>query len=438
MDNCVFCMIVKGEIPSFKIWEDSNHLAILDINLNESNKTGIDFLEKLKKEKPDVPVVMLSSLKDIPSVVESMRRGALDYFEKPFESEAFRLRIDTIIKSEETVSVLRRIHEKGVENRKLIGQSKIFTEALKKVEKSGDMRILFIGETGVGKTPFAEYANYCWGKENSRIRPFESYNCSLFADSQQFQDVLYGHIKGAFTGAINDKKGFVELADGGTLFLDEIGDLKPECQTMFLTFLDNYEYRRLGEDKKRKANVRIISATNKNLEEMVQRGEFRKDLYSRIAQVKINIPALRERKEDIKLLFDYFIEKTVGYKKQYDAEVYSKLINHNFTDSNIRELEIDTKYMCISSKENEKICIEDMPEKYFADNLPIINKLNDINEIYSMGFLTYINAFEKYTLQTVLENNRSTYDIIAKDLQLSRSCLYKKLERYNLKKHEIY
>ncbi|MFH1728892.1 MAG: sigma 54-interacting transcriptional regulator [Pseudomonadota bacterium] len=212
--------------------------------------------------------------------------------------------------------------------------------ALDEIKEIEDMNLLIIGETGVGKTPIAQYANRVM--TNGTDRPFVRINCAGIS-KERMQDEMFGHKKGAYTGAECDKKGLVEIADGGDLFLDEIGDLPLDCQADLLMFLDSDEYRRVGETTLRCAKNRIIAATNKDLDNEVNEGRFRKDLYSRLSQYRVSIPPLRERKEDILPIMEYYINKYAGFNKPYSDEVKKAYLENDFCEGNVRELKDSVK-----------------------------------------------------------------------------------------------
>lgn len=292
-------------------------LAITDLRLGEGKPTGIDFLKIFKRKYPDRPAVIESGNTDLDIVVQCMKLGADDYVQKPFTAQCLQLKVAKAISDTQRNRVLSREFEKS--SQEIIGNHPELLAAKEAVENAGMLTILFCGETGVGKTQFARYASKLASTATKQVRPFEQVNCASL-NSQHFEDVLFGHKKGAFTGVTSDKMGLVELADGGDLFLDEIGDMPLDIQVQFHTFLDNLEYRRMGDDKKRIANVRILAATNRDLDQMVKAGAFRPELLSRISKVVVNIPPLRERMSDIPILFDHFVDKFAGHGRDYSPD----------------------------------------------------------------------------------------------------------------------
>jgi transcriptional regulator with GAF, ATPase, and Fis domain len=289
--------------------------------------------------------------------------------------------------------------------------------SLKDLKYLDDFSILITGETGVGKTSVAIYAN----KIISRRRPFVRVNCSHLS-YERFIDDMFGHVKGAYTGCVRDKKGLVELANGGDLFLDEIGDLSLRCQASFLTFFDTGEYRKFGEEKIRFSDCRIICATNKNLFKMTSEGKFRKDLLSRISQYIIEVPPLRKRKEDIKKILKYYFKKFKVNEEFLSTKTKRNLEEHDFMEGNIRELKSIIKYF---SKTN-KIKKQKFLKSFKTSTL---SKINDFKQnVYDMGYKTYIKNIEKEVLINILKEEKSIRSM-AKKLSINHTTLLRKLRK---------
>jgi transcriptional regulator with PAS, ATPase and Fis domain len=323
-------------------------------------------------------------------------------------------------------SVYLRSYQKLKFQNEIIGKNIKILKAKEQIEKAKNLRILFTGETGVGKTPFAWYSNQVLSKEENSPRPFEQLNCAGL-NTLHFEDILFGHKKGAFTGAMNDKKGLVEIAKGGDLFLDEIGELNLETQSRFLTFLDTYEYYRLGDDQKRKASVRILCATNRDLRGEVEKGNFRKDLFSRIAQVEVPIVPLRERMEDFVLLFEYFIKKFAGFSKPYTPALVQRLKQFSWQEGNVRELSALVEYLCVISKQVDTLDTTHLSEKYQT-----IQKVEDSNSL-SFGLENYLGNIEKKVLEEcVRESSHLTVEELADKLKVSKPTLYRRMKKYEI------
>lgn len=422
-------------------------LVLADVHLGEDNRTGPAFLKYMKPLYPHIPVVMISGDDSVDQVVECMRLGADDYVEKPATPELLEKVKDVVRKYQKTHSSSSvRLTEILNRDDVLIGNSPQVLQAKSKISQAKKMRILLIGETGVGKTPFAYYSNLCL-REKSQTRPFEQINCASL-NRERFQDELFGHKRGAFTNAFSDKKGLVELAEGGDLFLDEIGEMPLDVQALFLTFLDSMEYYRMGEDFKRKAQVRIICATNRDLKDMVEKGLFRKDLFSRIAQIIVHIPPLRERKDDIPLLFKHFSKQFLGFEKECDPKVLEALKNYSWTDGNVREFRDAVEYICVMSAEANRIKIDHLPDHLSSSGIALpapkglttahlTSQVNSragsqLDKVYQTGLESYLDEFERNILVELYSHHRGNVNEIADLIRLSRPTLYRRLKKYNL------
>ncbi len=414
--------------------------AMMDINLQAADHDGIEFLTIFKKRYPERPALVVSGYREVPTVVRCIKLGADDYLEKPFDRETLEMKIDKVFSGAMKSRVYQRAFEKSAADQQIVGKDPGVLRAKKMVEEAATLRVLLNGETGVGKTPFARYSNEVVSQITGQMRPFEQLNCACL-NTEQFQDQLFGHKKGAFTGAISDKRGLVELARGGDLFLDEIGEMPPETQAMFLTFLDSMEYYRLGDDVKRKADVRIIAATNRNLKKMVEEGKFRKDLYSRISQVVVQIPPLRERPNDIPLLLEHFIEKFAGFTKPYNPEVLTLLREQRWEEGNVREFQDTVEYLCLRSRGSDSIEIEHVPPSYLSP-VPVAEigldtdldetSFDDFRRVLDLGLESYLDAYERRILQKCIAQYQGTLDEMARQLKVSRPTLYRRLKRHRI------
>ncbi len=416
--------------------------AIVDIDLKDPRHDGTDFLAVFKKRYPDRPAIIQSGHKEIPTVVKCIKLGADDYLEKPVNRDDLRIRVMKALASSRKTRVLSRAFEKSSLNHEIIGNHPYILDAKKLVERAAGSRIFFHGETGVGKTPFAWFSNQVVNSLTSQIRPFEQLNCASI-NHDHFQDLLFGHKKGAFTGAVSDKKGLVEIATGGDLFLDEIGELRPETQALFLTFMDTMEYYRLGDDQKRKADVRILCASNRDLAKMVGEGKFRKDLYSRISQVIVNIPPLRERIADVPILFAHFVKTFTGFEKTFDPAITELFKNFRWEEGNVRELRDAVEFLCISSRNEEKISLDHLSDRYrpktpksttTQSNFTV--EKSEIEKLYASGLDAYLESYER-TLLTVLvkqirEQGTDSLELASGRLGISAATLYRRLKKYDI------
>ncbi|HFB68526.1 MAG TPA: sigma-54-dependent Fis family transcriptional regulator, partial [Calditrichae bacterium] len=283
-------------------------IMISDLVMPEMD--GMALLDVVSKKYPDVAVIMITAHGTIETAVEAMKKGAKDYILKP-------LRLDEILAKVETISQLKSLIRENQYLREKLAQKYNFDsiigknkkmlelfELIKDVAKTSST-VLIRGESGTGKELIAHAIHF----NSDRVKkPFVKVNCAVLAENL-LESELFGHVKGAFTGAIKDKMGRFELAHGGTIFLDEIGDISPNMQLKLLRVLQEGEFERVGGTETIKVDVRIIAATNRNLEEAMAKGEFRQDLYYRLNVIPIEVPPLRERRDDIPLLVTHFLDK---------------------------------------------------------------------------------------------------------------------------------
>ena len=306
-------------------------LLLMDIRLE--GERGTEVMEKLRAKGFNIPVIFITAYADADAVVSASRLGAVDVLRKPFSSQEL---LQVVKNALEFVPKLEPSYSKEL---KVVGSSRAMFEVFKKVGLAcqNDLNVLITGETGVGKEVVAKLIH-----ENSLRRkgPFVILHCPAIP-WDLFEAELFGYVKGAFTGALVDKKGKAKLAEGGTLFLDEIGDVPYKLQAKLLAFVERKSFFPLGSSKEEKADVRLIFATNRDLKKMVEEGKFREDLYHRISQLEIQVPPLRERKEDIKPLVEYFTalanaELGTGVEG-VEEQALRKLMDYSFP-GNVREL----------------------------------------------------------------------------------------------------
>jgi len=410
-------------------------LAIVDIYLEDS-KTGMDVLADLKKVNKTLPVIMLSNASDSETIVKCIKLGAYDYILKQnlTNYDDLSIKIHNCFKKEKDNLIIEEFERTIDSNYPIIFSSKAMQQILDDMQTAGEMNIIIEGETGVGKTPIAKHANTLASTKGNSPRPFVRINCAGLS-SQRIQADLFGHKKGSFTGAISDNKGLVELAKDGDLFLDEIADMDPFCQAELLTFLDSGEYRRLGDPVVRHSNCRIIAASNANLKNKVEQGLFRKDLYSRLSQYKIKIPSLRERKEDIKPILEYYINKFCGFNKTYSQEVMDLCMRHDWMEGNVRELRDAVQYMCSKSKDDKEIVVSHFNHNYYSQDSDIGEVNIDVNNmkktIMEIGYDTYISNLEKIVLAGLVNEEKSIRGL-SKKVQLTDMTLGRKLKKYNI------
>ncbi len=330
-------------------------LILLDIKMPEVD--GMAMLDQLRMMDDPPPVVMVTANRDAKSAVAAMKLGAFDYITKPFDVDELRIVAEKALENRtlaNEVKSLRAQVEKryGFEN--LVGESKPMQEIYRQIEQLADKRtsVLLLGESGTGKELVARAIHY--HKESlRRDGPFVALDCNTLPESL-FESELFGHEKGAFTGATK-KIGRCELADKGTLFLDEIGEIPPAVQVKLLRFLQEHEFMRVGGTQNIAVDVRIIAATNRDLEKAVKDGKFREDLYYRINVVPIRIPPLRERSEDIPLLIDHFVKRISGElgtsSKTFAPEAVDLLMTYGWP-GNVRELQNVVERLLVLSSDD--------------------------------------------------------------------------------------
>ncbi len=316
-------------------------LVFLDLKMPKIN--GIDFLRQIKKIRPDVSVVIITAYASIETAVEAIREGAFEYITKPFQRERILLTIDKVLQwrniVSENIALREALAEKDVAP-PFIGSSNLIKTLIDNIKQVAPTTatVLITGESGTGKELAARAVFQFSLRKN---KPFITVNCTAISENV-IESELFGHVKGAFTGAWKDKKGLVEIADGGTLFLDEIGDLNAGMQTKLLRLLQEGEYKPVGGTQTRKADIRFIAATNHHLESDIQQGLFREDLFYRLNVIRLEMPSLSQRRTDIPLLSHHFLKKyALLYQKNIHGiseNALNALSSYGFS-GNVRELE---------------------------------------------------------------------------------------------------
>jgi DNA-binding NtrC family response regulator len=348
-DSLTFALESTYAIQSFETGQEAlavipkspPDLILLDIGLPDIS--GIEVLRQIKEMQPGIPVIMITAFEEITTVISAMKSGAYDYLVKPLHMDALEMVIANAL---ETIKLRREV--KSLQDQLIqdnlpcfIGKSKVISEMLEFVDmvaKSPDTPILILGETGTGKELIASAVHH--RSPNFRSK-FITVNCAAIPGAL-IESEIFGYERGAFTGANpNGKRGLIEDAHMGTLFLDEIGDLSLEAQAALLRFLETGEFYRIGSTRKHQVQVRIVSATNKNLEEMIENDLFRRDLYFRIGVIKLDIPSLNDRRSDITPLITFFLDR---FNQKFSKSITSlsdqalhAMINHHWT-GNVREL----------------------------------------------------------------------------------------------------
>jgi DNA-binding NtrC family response regulator len=421
-----YCSVNGG---SDKIFD----LAIVDVNLPDGN--GLEFMTYLKSIYPTIQVIILTGFATIESAVLATQKGAYHFLTKPFSIEELmsvsEKALDHKNLQKENLQLRQELtHKYGFTN--IIGESEGIKNCLSLVERvaDSDATILVTGESGTGKELIAKAIHY----NSPRAKgPFIAINCGAIP-SELLESELFGHVKGAFTGAVANRAGRFELADEGTLFLDEIGDLDPSLQVKILRALQEKSFEPVGSTKTVSVNVRVITATNVDLDKAVLEGKFREDLYYRLNVIPIQIPALRERKTDVPLLLNFFLEKFNKNRAKkitgFSQESLTSLMNYSWP-GNIRELENLVERLTILKGQGE-VLPSDLPAKYksaaacFAETGII-----DIPD-QGLDFNTAVDQFENALILKALEKtgwNKNQASIL---LRLNRTTLVEKMKKKGL------
>ncbi|MCX7547099.1 sigma-54 dependent transcriptional regulator [Xanthomarina sp. F1114] len=346
----VLVKILSEENPSYQVEEAEDGLVGIEKIKNEDydlvlcdikmpKMDGVEVLEAVKKIKPEVPMVMISGHGDLDTAVNTMKLGAFDYISKPPDLNRLLNTVRIALNSKELVVENKRLKKKVSKNYEMIGESEAISSIKGMIEKVAptDARVLITGPNGTGKELVAHWLHQ---KSDRSKGSLIEVNCAAIP-SELIESELFGHVKGAFTSAVKDRAGKFEAAHGGTIFLDEIGDMSLSAQAKVLRALQESRIQRVGSDKDIKVDVRVIAATNKDLKKEIEEGNFREDLYHRLAVILIKVPALNDRREDIPLLIEYFSEKISKEQgtavKSFSAKAVKMLQEYDWT-GNIREL----------------------------------------------------------------------------------------------------
>ncbi len=405
------------------IKEKGCDLVIADIKM--PGMDGLELLEKSKELEPDLQVLVMTAYASIDTAVQAMKKGAFDYIVKPFNPEDVSQIIRRALKFkmlERENILLRQELEKKYGIDEIIGKSKKMEEIFELIHTVADSEavVMVRGESGTGKELIARAIH---ANSKRKYGPLIALSCGALPETL-LESELFGYEKGAFTGAQYSRKGRLEMADKGTLFLDEIGDISPRTQLDLLRVLQEKTIYRLGSSQPIKIDVRIVSATNRNLEEAVREGNFREDLYYRLNVVSIHVPPLRERKEDIPLLASHFLKKyTVENQKKIDAvsgAAMEMLIAYHWP-GNVRELENVIERSVVVCKAN-KIMPKDLPETVTQAARETRCPVNPRS----------LEEAEKIHIQKALDENDWNISQSAKILGIDRVTLYNKIKKYNI------
>lgn len=409
-----------GENALHLVARDSFDVVLLDIVM--PGVDGITVMKRMMQDPSSPAIIVLTGRATVETAVEAMKNGAYDYLTKPYKldelmiimNRAFEFRRLKMKNQQFQQELIRKESPQG-----FIFKTKKMEEIFNIVKKIAhtDSTVLIYGESGTGKEMIA---NLIWQHSNRKDAPFIALNCATLSENL-IESELFGHEKGAFTNAFQTKYGIVEVADRGTLFLDEIGEMPIGLQAKLLRFLDSGEFRRVGGNKTLKADVRVITATNKDIGELARKGEFRQDLYYRLNVINITIPPLRDRKEDIPELADYFLKRYTNKLskriKGIDSNAMNILMNYHWP-GNVRELENVIERAVILSDTDfirpEDISISQIPDK-------------------EEGKLSSLDDVERSYIIKVLKETGWNQSKASQILGIDRKTLYLKLKKYDIK-----
>lgn len=425
-------------LEGFEVYEASNlksglkrlevsdiDIVICDVKLPDGN--GVEFSKIIKEKFPVTEVILLTAFGNIPDGVMAIKNGAFDYITKGDDNTKI---LPLVYKATEKVALNKRVVqlEKQLDNKQsfnnIIGKSEVLLSSVDSAKKVAitDATVLLTGETGTGKEVFAQAIHHASKRSKKN---FIAVNCSAFG-KDLLENELFGHKAGAFTGAVKDSKGIFEEANLGTVFLDEIGEMPLDLQAKLLRVLESGEFLKVGDSKPIKTDVRIIAATNRDLEKEIENGNFREDLYYRINIFKINLPSLRERTSDIELIADFFLKtfsRKIGKNISAISSAYLKALKNHRWKGNIRELRNVIERSVILT-DSSILDIESLPPDIAENNSD--NESNKLMSAFSMA------SAEKMQIQKVLNHTKGNKSEAARLLEIGIATLYRKIEEYKI------
>ncbi|MFQ6084204.1 MAG: sigma-54-dependent transcriptional regulator [Candidatus Aminicenantia bacterium] len=418
--------VSNGKEAIEKVKTEPFNVAFVDLKM--PGLDGIEVLRAIKKINSTTSVIIMTAYATIETAIRAMKEGAYNYLVKPFSLDEVELIVKTIVKYQELVAeniLLRQQLEERYSLKNIIGKSQQMKEVLELVENIADSNstVLIQGASGTGKEVIARLIHL---KSRRRNKPFIAANCAAIP-RELLESELFGHEKGAFTGATYTKKGRFELANGGTLFLDEVGEMSLNAQIHLLRVLQEKEFRRVGGTELIKIDVRVIASSNRNLEQAVKEGTFREDLFYRLNVIPIYLPKLKERKEDIPLLVEHFLTKygleSGRGKKSMSPEAMDLMTKYDWP-GNVRELENIIERLVILCKD-KIIKPKDLPQT-------IVKESKREYKVFTPN--KSLKEIEKQYISDVLKKNNWNISKSAKVLGIERMTLYNKIKKYNLKK----
>ena len=364
-DNFIIETFPNGSEALLALNSDKPDLIITDIKM--PGLSGLDLLQKVSEKCPSLPTIVITAHSDIDNALSAYKGGAFEYLPKPFDVDTIRsLALKALNQTD--VDVIQKKSKSAAHSSRIIGQAQSLQNVFRAIGKisNSDITVLIRGESGTGKELIAQAVH---DNSNRSLKPFVAINVAAIPHDL-LESELFGHEKGAFTGAQAQRIGRFEQAQGGTLFLDEVGDMHPELQTRLLRVLSSQEFYRVGGHRPIKSDVRIIAATNQSIEDLIKTSKFREDLYHRLNVFKLVLPPLKDRKEDIPLLITYFLKTSASElnteEKRIDDPTLQYLVDFNWP-GNIRQLENICRYLTVMSA-SSVITIDDLPDDIFENS----------------------------------------------------------------------
>ena len=430
-ENYITLEAENGEQALDQIKNEEVDLVLLDIKMKGMD--GLEVLEKISAEHPNLPVIMISGHGTIKIAVEATKQGAFDFLEKPPDLNRLLISIRNALNSSQLQRENRQIRSELHGSTEIIGNSPPIEKVKKLIDKvaPSSSRVLITGENGTGKELVARAIH---GRSDRASSKFVDVNCAAIP-SDLLESELFGHVKGAFTGASTDREGKFEQADGGTLFLDEIGDMSPDAQAKVLRALQENEVTRVGGSERIEVDVRVLSATNKDLREEISEGNFREDLYHRLNVIPIHLPPLRERRQDIPVLAKWFLEQLADREivfagKSLSNEALAMLENQHWP-GNIRELQNAIERLALLSSGSE-ITEEEVEQFVVQKKKPKEVLENLMNETDS--FQNFKEEAERLFLLRKLEKYDWNISATAEAIDIQRSHIYNKMKKYDIER----
>lgn len=420
--------VTSGEEALELLKKNIYDVVITDLKMEPVD--GMTVLRKAKEQNESTEVIMMTAYATAQSAVEAMKAGATDYIIKPFALDELKLLVDKIVEGQKLRALNLQLQEdlgKATLD-EFVGKSAKIKQVFELVEKVAktDANVLLLGESGTGKELVARAIHQ---KSKRKNKPLITVNCAALTETL-LESELFGHEKGSFTGAYARKLGRFELADEGTIFLDEIGEISPTIQAKLLRVLEEKKFNRVGGVETIEVDTRVIAATNKNLEQYVQRGKFREDLYFRLNVFPIWIPPLRERRDDISLLVDYFLNKYQYRGRKLHAELLEQLVNYDWP-GNVRELKniLERAMILSDGKDIEAFHVGIRPGAIVTQ--PVSESSQEIT-VSPQALPLSLEEMEKKMIIEALQRSNGNKTEAAKALHITRRMLYSRMKKHDL------